>query len=93
MFHFMSNPRPPDSILDVTPGHENLESIAFFRSLNEHIHRSFPGVVLIAEESTSWPGVTSRIEYLFPFSRSGYTNSVIFSDHRGTVEHKNQEVI
>ena len=43
-------------------GHENLESIAFFRSLNEHIHRSFPGVVLIAEESTSWPGVTSRIE-------------------------------
>ena len=22
MFHFMSNPRPPDSILDVTPGQE-----------------------------------------------------------------------
>ena len=43
-------------------GHENLESIAFFRELNSHMHRSFPGVVLIAEESTSWPGVTSKVE-------------------------------
>ncbi len=43
-------------------GRENLESIAFFRELNRHIHRSYPGAVMIAEESTSWPGVTAREE-------------------------------
>jgi 1,4-alpha-glucan branching enzyme len=40
-------------------GRENLEAAAFLRSLNELVHREFPGVLSIAEESTAWPRVTS----------------------------------
>jgi 1,4-alpha-glucan branching enzyme len=40
-------------------GNENLEAIAFLRKLNMHIHEKFPGVIMIAEESHAFPGVTS----------------------------------
>jgi 1,4-alpha-glucan branching enzyme len=39
-------------------GRENLEAVEFVRELNERIHARVPGVVIAAEESTSWPGVT-----------------------------------
>ena len=39
-------------------GRENLEAVAFLRELNDTIHERFPGVIVCAEESTSWPGVT-----------------------------------
>jgi 1,4-alpha-glucan branching enzyme len=41
-------------------GRENLDSIAFFRELNGLLHGEFPGVMVIAEESTAWPGVTAN---------------------------------
>ncbi|MBZ5541880.1 MAG: 1,4-alpha-glucan branching protein GlgB [Acidobacteriia bacterium] len=44
-------------------GRENLEAISFLKHLNEVAHSRFPGVLTIAEESTSWPGV-SRPTYL-----------------------------
>ncbi len=44
-------------------GPENLEAIAFLRSLNELIFQYYPGALSIAEESTSWPLVT-RPTYL-----------------------------
>ncbi|OLZ09644.1 1,4-alpha-glucan branching protein GlgB [Sulfobacillus thermosulfidooxidans] len=43
-------------------GHENLEAISFLQQLNQAVHQRFPGVVMIAEESTAWPHVTSRPE-------------------------------
>ena len=43
-------------------GRENLEAIHFLRQLNSEIHNSFPGVVTIAEESTSWPRVSRPVE-------------------------------
>ncbi|HUA82487.1 MAG TPA: 1,4-alpha-glucan branching protein GlgB [Bryobacteraceae bacterium] len=43
-------------------GHENLEALDFIRRFNELAHRE-PGAVTIAEESTSWSGVT-RPTYL-----------------------------
>jgi 1,4-alpha-glucan branching enzyme len=44
-------------------GRENLEAIEFLRRLNEDLHRDFEGVLVIAEESTSWPMV-SKPTYL-----------------------------
>jgi 1,4-alpha-glucan branching enzyme len=43
-------------------GRENLEAIDFLKRFNELVHQ-VPGAVSIAEESTSWPGV-SRPTYL-----------------------------
>lgn len=39
-------------------GRENLAAVAFLRELNEVVGRYFPGVLMIAEESTPWPQVT-----------------------------------
>ncbi len=39
-------------------GRENLEAIGLIREFNEQVHADYPGVVTIAEESTSWPGVS-----------------------------------
>ena len=37
---------------------KNLEAIEFVESLNIATHREFPGTVIIAEESSTWPKVT-----------------------------------
>ncbi len=39
-------------------GNENLEAIDFLKHLNELAHSLYPGIVMVAEESTSWPGVS-----------------------------------
>ena len=44
-------------------GKENLEAVDFLRSMNELVHTQCPGVLTIAEESTSWPMV-SRPPYM-----------------------------
>lgn len=50
-------------------GHENLEAVEFLKQLNVQVHEHFPGVLTIAEESTSWRGV----------SRPTYTGGLGFS--------------
>lgn len=44
-------------------GNENLEALSFLKEMNEVVYGNFPDVVTIAEESTSWSGV-SRPTYL-----------------------------
>ena len=39
-------------------GRENLEAIQFMKQMNETVHAEYPGVMTIAEESTSWGGVS-----------------------------------
>ena len=39
-------------------GNENLEAIEFLRHTNSVVHARFPGVMMIAEESTAWPNVS-----------------------------------
>ncbi len=40
-------------------GRENLEAVQFLQETNATLQRTHPGVWTIAEESTSWPGVTA----------------------------------
>ncbi|GAA1026000.1 1,4-alpha-glucan branching protein GlgB [Virgisporangium ochraceum] len=44
-------------------GRENLDAISFLQEMNATVYKHHPGVVTIAEESTSWSGVT-RPTYL-----------------------------
>ncbi|MBI2805259.1 MAG: 1,4-alpha-glucan branching protein GlgB [Planctomycetes bacterium] len=44
-------------------GRENLDAVAFLRRLNERVYGEFPDTIMMAEESTAWPGV-SRPTYL-----------------------------
>jgi 1,4-alpha-glucan branching enzyme len=39
-------------------GRENIEAIDFLRQFNETVHTEHPGIVTVAEESTSWPMVS-----------------------------------
>jgi 1,4-alpha-glucan branching enzyme len=39
-------------------GRENLEALDFLRELNTVVHEEHPGILMIAEESTSWPQVS-----------------------------------
>jgi len=43
---------------NVYGGRENLEAVSFLQEMNATAYRRVPGVITIAEESTSWPGVT-----------------------------------
>lgn len=47
---------------NVHGGRENLEAVAFLKELNIAVGAQVPGATVIAEESTSWPGVTARVD-------------------------------
>ncbi len=42
-------------------GRENVEAVAFLQQLNKQLYGSHAGVMTIAEESTSWPGVSHPV--------------------------------
>ncbi|MGP0104502.1 1,4-alpha-glucan branching protein GlgB, partial [Rhodoblastus sp.] len=42
-------------------GRENLEAIAFLQKVNSLVYERYPGAMMIAEESTAWPGVSQPV--------------------------------
>ncbi len=42
-------------------GRENLEAVQFLKDMNVSLHGEFPGILTIAEESTSWPFVSRPV--------------------------------
>jgi len=53
--------REGEWITNAFGGKENLEAIAFLRTLNEAVYREHPDVQTIAEESTAWPLVSRPV--------------------------------
>ena len=47
---------------NVYGGSENLEAIEFLKHMNSVIAEREPGALMIAEDSTAWPGVTKKVE-------------------------------
>ena len=44
-------------------GNENLEAIELLQTTNKHAYEREPGTMIVAEESTSWPGVTRPVNW------------------------------
>jgi len=53
--------RSGEWVPNIYGGRENLEAIGFLRHLNTVVAERCPGAVMIAEESTAWPGVTRPV--------------------------------
>ncbi|HZP30111.1 MAG TPA: 1,4-alpha-glucan branching protein GlgB, partial [Acidimicrobiia bacterium] len=47
---------------NVHGGNEDLDAISFLRELNTVAHTREPGVLMAAEESTAWPGVSRPVD-------------------------------
>lgn len=50
--------RGDDWTPNIYGGRENLEAIDLLKATNEQVYAHFPDTLMIAEESTSWPGVS-----------------------------------
>ncbi len=53
---------PGEWMPNVYGENKNLEAINFLQRLNATVAKFFPGVVMIAEESTAWPQVTTPVK-------------------------------
>ena len=52
---------PGEWLPNARGGRENLEAVELLRKVNARVYRNHPGVMLIAEESTAWPGVSHPV--------------------------------
>jgi len=62
MLHLDYSRRAGEWVPNEHGGREDLDAVAFVRELNGVVAEEHPGAVVIAEESTSWPGVTAPSE-------------------------------
>ena len=46
---------------NVRGGRENLDAVSFLQEVNATCYRRVPGIIMVAEESTAWPGVTRPV--------------------------------
>lgn len=50
--------KPGEWVANRYGGRENLDAIAFIRRFNQELHHLYPSAITVAEESTSFPGIT-----------------------------------
>ncbi len=51
--------RPGEWLPNAEGGNDNRDAVRFLQSANERVYAAFPGAAMIAEESTSWAGVSA----------------------------------
>jgi 1,4-alpha-glucan branching enzyme len=68
-------------------GRENLEAVGFLQEMNATVYKRVPGAITIAEESTSWPGVT-RPTHLGGLGFGFKWNMGWMHDTLGYIEHQ-----
>lgn len=62
MLYHQNSRNPGEFLPNANGGNENLDAIAFIKKLNKTVLGSHPGVMMIAEESKSWPMVTHPVD-------------------------------
>lgn len=82
MLYLDYDKKPHEWTPNVYGDNRNLEAIKFLKKFNSIIHEKFPDVIVIAEESTSYPGVTTKVEsggLGFDYKwNMGWMNDVLF---------------
>ncbi len=53
--------RPGEWVPNRFGGRENLEAVEFLREINVAVYGEHPGALMVAEESTAWPGVSRPV--------------------------------
>jgi 1,4-alpha-glucan branching enzyme len=61
MLHLDYSRKAGEWLPNAQGGRENREAEAFLKALNILVHAAHPGVLMIAEESTTWPGVSRPV--------------------------------
>ncbi|MDD5067364.1 MAG: 1,4-alpha-glucan branching protein GlgB, partial [bacterium] len=64
-------------------GKENIEAIEFMKKLNTLVHGKFPGIMMIAEESTAWAGVskptyTGGLGFTFKWNMGWMNDTLVY---------------
>ncbi|MBN9511243.1 MAG: 1,4-alpha-glucan branching protein GlgB [Alphaproteobacteria bacterium] len=54
--------RPGEWLPNAEGGNENHDAIGFLRQANSFAYAAHPGIMMIAEESTAWPGVSQPVD-------------------------------
>jgi 1,4-alpha-glucan branching enzyme len=53
--------QPGEWVPNAQGGRENLDAVSLLQEVNATCYRQVPGIMMIAEESTAWPGVTRPV--------------------------------
>ncbi len=61
MLHLDYSREPGQWLPNAQGGRENLEAAAFLQDMNRAAHAAHPGVLMAAEESSTWPGVSRPV--------------------------------
>ncbi|MBO4262341.1 MAG: 1,4-alpha-glucan branching protein GlgB [Clostridia bacterium] len=61
MIYLDYDKKPGEWIPNIYGDNKNLEAIAFIKKLNKAVHEDFRGIIMIAEESTAFAGVTRPV--------------------------------